>query len=388
MTEQKESLDRKKPPVCAFRSFYRPKALVLAAGFSSRMGRCKALLDLKGLSALERTVKSLREGGIEEIVVVTGHYRNEVEQETFRLRCRAAFNESYERGMFSSIRRGIEALDNASAFLLLPVDVPLVSPATIRTLLEAHEKGVDLAYPTFLGRRGHPPLVGRRFFKAILDGDGSRGGLRVLLAEREQEALDVAVADEAILLDMDSPEDYKRLLERIRPGAIPSEAECHALWDLASTSEGARRHGETVAAVADRLASALGGTSGLDRERLHRASLLHDLARGGSRHAEEGARFLIRWGFDALAPLVESHMKGPEGDDLDEAALLFAADKIVESSSLVTLEARRETAARRFADNPEALEGALLRLDKAEAILLAVERQSGRELATILEGLP
>ncbi len=364
-----------------------PKALLLAAGFASRMGSCKALLDLGGRSPLERAVRSLRSGGVEEIVVVSGHYRDAVEAEARRLNCSTTFNERYEKGMFSSVQCGLKALGDAEAFLLLPVDVPLVSPATIGALLRAHEEGAPLAYPTFSGRRGHPPLVGRSFFGAIAEDDGSRGGLRTLLAEKETEARDVAVADEAILLDMDSPEDYDRLRERALRRGIPSEAECEALWDLAGTPPGVRRHGEAVAAVADRFAVALEGTLVLDREKLRSAALVHDLARGSENHAEEGARILIRWGFDAIAPLVASHMAGPDDDGLDEASLLFAADKIVEGTTVVSLAIRRERMARRFADRPSSLRGAMERLNRAESLLRAIERAAGQPLLHILGDL-
>lgn len=364
-----------------------PKALLLSAGFASRMGRCKALLDLGGSSALERAVQSLRSGGVEEIVVVSGHYRDAVEAEARRLNCATAFNEGYGKGMFSSVQCGLRALGDAEAFLLLPVDVPLVSPATIGALLKAHDEGASLAYPTFSGRRGHPPLVGRSFFGAIAEDDGSRGGLRALLAEKETEARDVAVADEAILLDMDSPEDYDRLRERALRRGIPSEAECEVLWDLAGTPPGVRRHGETVAAVADRFARALEGALLLDRAKLRSAALVHDLARESEDHAEEGARILIRWGFGTIAPLVASHMAGPDDDALDEASLLFAADKIVEGTTVVSLDIRRERMARRFADRPSSLKGAMERLERAESLLRAIERAAGQPLLHILGDL-
>ena len=376
------------PPEGASRKPAPPTALLLAAGFASRMKTCKALLDINGLSALERAVRNLRSGGVEEIVVVSGHYRHAVETEARRLGCSVAFNEGYERGMFSSIQRGVAALGDAAAFLLLPVDIPLVSPATIRALLAAHGEGAPLAYPTFRGTRGHPPLVGRRLFRAIADDDGTRGGLRALLAEEEDLAWDVAVADEAILLDMDSPEDYDRLRERARRGAIASDAECEALWDLAGTPENVRRHSEKVAAVADRLAASLEGKRPLDRRKLRSACLLHDLAKGEERHAEAGAQLLAHWAFDDIVSPVASHMDGPDDETLDEGALLFAADKIVKGTTLTSIEARREAVARRFGHSRDAREGAQERLDRAASLREAVARRAGRSLDEILEGLP
>ena len=76
-----------------------------------------------------------------------------------------------------------------------------------------------MLYPRFAGKRGHPPLIARRLFGEILAGDGE-GGLRALLARHE--AADVDVADEGILLDMDTPEDYQRLAELARRRDVPT----------------------------------------------------------------------------------------------------------------------------------------------------------------------
>ena len=140
----------------------RTGAVVLAAGFSSRMGKCKALLDVGGPTALERTLSTLRHSGVEDIVVVSGHYREEVEGEAKRGGARAVFNEHYEKGMLSSIKAGVTALSpDFDAFFLLPVDVPLVKSATLKALRKAlgFRSSLAVVFPAFLGRRGHPPLV-------------------------------------------------------------------------------------------------------------------------------------------------------------------------------------------------------------------------------------
>lgn len=382
MNEQKKSLGPKDGNLLGNRAPEgSPAGLILAAGFSSRMGRCKALLDLAGQSALERVVRSLRQGGVERIVVVTGHYRTEVETEARRLGCSVAFNADYERGMFSSVRRGVLALDGAPALLLLPVDVPLVSFQVISALVAAHHRGSELAYPAFLGKRGHPPLIGHSLFPAVIGDDGSRGGLRPILEAREHLARDVAVPDEAVLLDMDSPEDYAALRAKALRRDIPNEKECRALLGLAETPEKVRRHGETVADLADRLAASLAGKVPIDRQRLRAACLLHDLARTSSDHALAGARFLRSWGWKGVADLVAGHMDGPQGGTLDEGALLFAADKAVQSSRVVGIPLRRKLMEERFRGNAEALANALDRLDRAEAIFKALKERTGQALS-------
>jgi CTP:molybdopterin cytidylyltransferase MocA len=86
-----------------------------------------------------------------------------------------------------------------------------VRPATLRALLQAFPAGADaICHPTFGGRRGHPPLIGGLHIRSILEWRGE-GGLRALLTRLERHAFDVAVVDEFIHADMDTPEDYRRL---------------------------------------------------------------------------------------------------------------------------------------------------------------------------------
>ena len=76
-------------------------------------------------------------------------------------------NEQFDRGMFSSVQAGVRALSpDSDAFFMLPVDICLVRPQTIKKLLEAYYGGKGkIVFPTFRGRRGHPPLVERRLPK-------------------------------------------------------------------------------------------------------------------------------------------------------------------------------------------------------------------------------
>jgi CTP:molybdopterin cytidylyltransferase MocA len=70
-----------------------------------------------------------------------------------------------------------------------------------------------ILYPTFDGRRGHPPLIATSLIPQILMWSGG-GGLRAFLNGRDAESAELAVNDESILIDLDTPEDYRRMLGR------------------------------------------------------------------------------------------------------------------------------------------------------------------------------
>jgi CTP:molybdopterin cytidylyltransferase MocA len=119
--------------------------------------------------------------------------------------------------MYSSVTVGVSSLDeDVECFFIIPVDIPLVRPATVRDLVKAYRSGTTtICYPTFGGRRGHPPLIGRRHIDSILQWRES-GGLSTLLKRLEKHAVDVPVVDEFIHYDMDQPADYHHLVKRLK----------------------------------------------------------------------------------------------------------------------------------------------------------------------------
>mgnify|MGYP000868978894 CR=1 FL=1 len=360
----------------------RTGAVVLAAGFSSRMGKCKALLDVGGSAALERILSTLRLSGVEDIVVVSGHYREAVEGEAKRGGARAVFNEHYEKGMLSSIKAGVTALSsNLDGFFLLPVDVPLVKPATLQALKQARrsEPNPAVVIPAFLGRRGHPPLVATGLIPGILEWDGP-GGLRAFLDRYEEASLVLEMPDQGVVTEMNTPEEYAALRSLASRRGIPTEKECLAFWEILSTPPEVRDHCRVVAEVAVGFARALKGILPVDTENLAAAALLHDMSRAGRDHAEAAAGTLDSWGFAATADLVRYHMDLPEKEPLlSERSLLYLADKVVSGNRIVGLERKAKEMEKRFETDPEALTGARFRLQRAERISKALERLSEKD---------
>ena len=185
-------------------------ALILAAGMSSRMGTCKPLLPLGGETVLERVIGIARHAGIKSILAVVGHDADLLLPVLARQHVPGVINPDYERGMFSSLRTGISHLGkNCPAFFLMPADMPLFSPDTVRQLLAAYREGAPkilVCRPCYQNRRGHPPLISTALIPEIADHDGA-GGLRTLLARFESATRNLEVDDPGILIDLDTPAD-------------------------------------------------------------------------------------------------------------------------------------------------------------------------------------
>jgi CTP:molybdopterin cytidylyltransferase MocA len=190
-------------------------AVVLAAGASSRMGRPKALLDFDGTPCVARVLAACREGGAGEIVVVTAPGGAAV-----RALCSGtieAINEHPERGMLSSLQAGLRVLPEVAGFLIFPVDYPVVPAREVRRLIDAFRGRTagQIFMPSFDHRRGHPVLV-----EASLAGEflalPPESSARAVIAAHEREIVYVQADDDRVLMDMDTPEDYQRCLERSR----------------------------------------------------------------------------------------------------------------------------------------------------------------------------
>jgi molybdenum cofactor cytidylyltransferase len=354
-------------------------AIVLAAGFSSRMGVFKPLLAFGARTVLGHVVASLREAGVRRIHVVTGYQAEALAPELAALGIVPTHNAKFAGGMFTSVKAGVASLPSTvQGFLLLPVDVPLVRPSTIaRVLHAAAAADAPIVHPVFRGERGHPPYVGRALFSEILESDGE-GGLRAILARHGHEAREVAVFDRGCLLDMDCPEDYRRLSAALAHRHAPEAGECEAMLEAAATPEHTRRHCRAVAALAAELARRLqeAGTP-VDADLVQAAALVHDIAKGQADHAEAGAALVCEMGFPAVAEIAARHQTIAFDGRIDESAVVYLADKLVRGEARVSLETRFAPGFERFADDPEALAGARRRYAEAQAILAAIEARIG-----------
>lgn len=338
-------------------------ALILAAGYSSRMGDFKPLLPMAGEPVIARAVHSFRAGGVTDIRVVTGHRARELTPVLSSLGVTPVFNENYHQGMFSSVLAGLDTFTKeVEGFFLLPGDMPLVKNATITRLVRQYRQiSAPVIYPCFRGRRGHPPLITRACFAAIRN-PGADGNLRQVLERFNGSACELACSDQGLLLDLDTPADYQKALALAGQRDIPAPAECQALWEMYQVPERIIRHGYKVAQVALVLARALHEQGyALDLALVRAGGLLHDLAKGSPGHAQKGADWLEQEGFAPVAEIVRRHTDlvppGVEMSEqdlcLDEKALVYLADKMVQGVELIPIAARFQDAARKYGHEPQ-----------------------------------
>ncbi|MEI6726257.1 MAG: DVU_1551 family NTP transferase [Actinomycetes bacterium] len=361
-------------------------AIVLAAGFSSRMPAFKPLVEVEGRTLLERAVGACTEAGITDVVVVTGHRGAEVATAAQALSARPVRNELFESGMYSSVRVGVCALPSpAGHFFVLPVDCAFVRSETLGRLMRvAHATGADVVYPAVGGKRGHPPLVSAALAPAIVAGDDP-DGLRGLLERCARRPIDVPVADDGVRFDADVAADLARARILARGNEIPDVTRCVQILGERGAPSGLVAHARVVAAVATALASGLNERDQhLCLRLVTAAALLHDVARAESDHAAAGAVFLESLGYPRVAGVVRRHMDLGAGGvwDIGEAEVLFLADKLVLGEQEVTLEERFARRLGELAHDPPAQAAARSRLATAEVVRARVEAALGHGLAS------
>ncbi|MEA2081739.1 MAG: nucleotidyltransferase family protein [Elusimicrobiota bacterium] len=207
--------------------------LILAAGFSSRMKKTagagtaggngqgiKALLTLTGgvtfLEEIYRKVSFFSE----KVIVVLGADKDEIAKRSKLAgagagRAQIVYNDKYENGMFSSLKKGLSRVPRGNAFMINPVDCPVVKKETYERLVFEWQKAPGKIHIlSFNRRRGHPAIYPAFLVEEILKSpDDLPGGLKFFL-EREKELISyVDTEDEGVIMDADTFADYERMEE-------------------------------------------------------------------------------------------------------------------------------------------------------------------------------
>jgi molybdenum cofactor cytidylyltransferase len=187
------------------------------------MGRSKALLPAgsDGRTFVARLAAALASGGVDDVLIVGRPDDLALRAAAVALgTVRYVSNPQAENGQISSIVAAIDVVSRpgVEALLVLPVDQPLVTPATIAAVLAGFRRvRPPVARATHGGAHGHPVVFAHSVFDELRRVDPSAGARAVVRAHGPR-VLDVEVPDEGVLIDIDDPEEYSRVF-----GSVPPE---------------------------------------------------------------------------------------------------------------------------------------------------------------------
>jgi molybdenum cofactor cytidylyltransferase len=184
--------------------------IILAAGAASRMGQPKLLLPWKEETLIHKTAQTALQALLDPVVIVTGSGGREIAQAVIDLPVIIAQNPDWQTGQSTSVRAGIQALPASTrAVVFLLGDQPFVTTDLIQELIKTFLKKNCIILAPYVGQqRANPVIFAQSIFTNLCQLQGDAGA-RSIFAQYPPEAM--PWPDERILLDIDTPEDYKKL---------------------------------------------------------------------------------------------------------------------------------------------------------------------------------
>jgi CTP:molybdopterin cytidylyltransferase MocA len=191
-------------------------AVLLAAGAGERMGRiAKPLIRLQGVPLITRQLVALSGAGIDEVVVVTGHARDAVEEQVRSFTVTLAHNAAHANGQQGSVRVGLAALDGSfDAVIIMLADQPLIGAADLTELIGAFKKRPrgHVVVPAVHGQRGNPIVLDPEALARILASDTNLGCRHLI--ERHPDLVHVhETTNTRFVTDLDTLDDLRQLAE-------------------------------------------------------------------------------------------------------------------------------------------------------------------------------
>ncbi|MFT3929153.1 MAG: nucleotidyltransferase family protein [Spongiibacteraceae bacterium] len=193
-------------------------AIILAAGSASRIGhRPKCLLELNNEPLLQRLVHATLHAGINSIVVVLGHYAEQIKPIVTRLPVTLAHNANPDAGQNSSLHCGLRALPQSlDAVMVLLADQPLIAAQDIDDLLRAYRnrpQTAEVVVPMSDQRPGNPVIFSDAVRTAILNRDDAFG-CKQWQQENSERVYRWQTANEHYRIDIDSADDIAAFIAR------------------------------------------------------------------------------------------------------------------------------------------------------------------------------
>lgn len=194
-------------------SGHRIVAVVLAAGISSRMGRPKLLMPWEEHTVIEETLTQVLGAGYEEVVVVVGSEREEMQELLSTRPVRVAFNLNYRAGMSGSIKAGVSFFDaTATAFAIVLGDQPQITTKIHQLVLANFRRSkMGICVPVYEGQYGHPVVFGIQYKPRMYALQGDNGAQSVVEAHPDDVA-ELALKSPEIIPSIDTQKDYEALV--------------------------------------------------------------------------------------------------------------------------------------------------------------------------------
>lgn len=193
-------------------------AVLLAAGEGARMGHVpKCMLKLQGVPLINRHLIAMSGGGIDEVVVVTGFYHDQIEPAVESFPVTVVRNPQPEQGQQSSVKLGLETLGSKFDLVLIALaDQPLIGSAELTELIAAFKKrppGTGVVYPEVNGQRGNPVVFSGDIIASMLE-SGKNIGCRKFIDANPALVHKLETLNDRFIVDLDTLADIAAFEKR------------------------------------------------------------------------------------------------------------------------------------------------------------------------------
>lgn len=180
--------------------------IIMAAGFSNRMGRDKLLIEINGKKIIEWVIEALKESNLDDIILV---YRSEeIKDIADSYGIKTVYNPRAYLGQSQSVILGIENCEGNCCFMFFVGDQPFISSQLINELIDEHNKNPStIVIPYFHDKISMPILFPPDYRKELLKVKGDKGG-REIIQRNPSKIKKVEIQDESLIIDIDTIEDY------------------------------------------------------------------------------------------------------------------------------------------------------------------------------------
>lgn len=183
--------------------------IILASGFSKRMGKDKLLIELDGEKIIETVIKAAKASALSQVVVV--YRKDEVKRIAGAYKVDAVLNIKAELGQSESMKIGIKSTDKGSDFMFLMGDQPFINSDLIDTLINEYKKtSRDIIVPYYNSKKGMPSIFSSSYRQELLEVEGDKGGRDIMQKNRE-DIKKVYFYNEKLGIDVDTLDDLERI---------------------------------------------------------------------------------------------------------------------------------------------------------------------------------
>ena len=187
--------------------------IILASGFSKRMGQDKLLLKIKDEKMVETVIKAVINSNLDKVMII--YRKDEIKDIAIKYNIPHILNENADLGQSEAIKLGVRNIKKKSNFMFIMGDQPFIDSSLINTLIrEYNESNKNILVPYYKEHKGSPTIIGYSYKDELLELEGDRGG-KHLMDKYSEDVKGVYLEDEKFGIDIDTLKDLERVKQWI-----------------------------------------------------------------------------------------------------------------------------------------------------------------------------